>query len=357
MEIHKGLEGVVVDTTAVSLVDGQRGQLSYRGHEIGTLVDRPFAEVAALVATGTLDPGFGQALTASSVLSEREEALVLGLPESTHPMHVLQGLTPLLDRSEAFADQGEAAQGFVAAAKLPALVATHFKRASVAGVTSEDPIAQFLAQIDAPEHPVARRAFEAAQILQLEHSFNAGTFTARVVASTLAPVENAISAALGALHGVLHGGADQAALETADRVGSPERAAAYVDQCMETGERVMGMGHREYKVVDPRAVHLKVLAERLAAGTEHENTFRTLEAIEARFTERMAEKGKDLYANVEFYKGLVFRVLGLPPRFFTALFGMSRVFGYLAHFTESRQENRIVRPQAHYVGPPVRDVA
>ena len=353
MEIHKGLEGVVVDTTAVSLVDGQRGQLSYRGHDIGDLVTRPFAEVAALVATGELDAGFGRKLTAHSVLSDREEALLLGLPESIHPMHVLQGLTPLLDPTNAFSEHGEAAQGFAVAAKLPALIATHFKRRSVASVRADDPIAQFLAQIEAPENADARRAFEVAEILQIEHSFNAGTFTARVVASTLAPVENALSAAFGALHGVLHGGADQAALETADRVGSPEHAAAFVDACLAGGEKVMGMGHREYKVVDPRAVHLKGLAGRLVAGTEHEVTFRTLEAIEARFTERMAEKGKDLYANVEFYKGLVFRVLGLPPRFFTALFGMARVFGYLAHFTESRQENRIVRPQAHYVGPPV----
>jgi citrate synthase len=176
---------------------------------------------------------------------------------------------------------------------------------------------------------------------------------ARVVASTLAPVENAVSAAFGALHGVLHGGADQAALETADRVGSPDLAPAFVDDCLARGDKVMGMGHREYKVVDPRAVHLKALAGRLAAGTEHEVTFRTLEAIESRFTERMAERGKDLYANVEFYKGLVFRVLGLPPRFFTALFGMSRVFGYLAHFSESRVDNRLVRPQAHYIGPAV----
>lgn len=355
MEIHKGLEGVVVDTTAVSLVDGQRGQLSYRGHEIGSLIERPFAEVAALVATGRFDPGFGRALTAASLLSPREEALVLGLPERVHPMHVLQGLTPLLDPSDAFAEHGAAAQGFAVAAKLPTLIATHFKRAPVGHARSDDPIAQFLAQIEAPEHADARRAFEVAQILQIEHSFNAGTFTARVVASTLAPVENALSAAFGALHGVLHGGADQAALETADRVGSPERAAAFVDRCLETGEKVMGMGHREYKVVDPRAVHLKRLAERLAAGTEHEVTFRTLEAIEARFTERMAEKGKALYANVEFYKGLVFRMLGLPPPFFTALFGMARVFGYLAHFVECRQDNRIVRPQAHYVGPPVGD--
>lgn len=353
MQIHKGLDGVVVDTTAVSLVDGARGQLSYRGHDIASLVQRPFAEVAALVAGGDFDPDFGALLIENSRLSAREEALVLGLPESVHPMHVLQGLTPLLDESQSFAAWGEAAQGFAVAAKVPALIATHLRRSSVASISAEDPITQFLAQISAPVHDVAHRAFEVAQILQIEHGFNAGTFTARVVASTLAPVENALSAAFGALHGVLHGGADQAALETADRVGAPEHAAAFVDRCLDGGEKVMGMGHREYKVIDPRAVLLKDLAGSLAAGTEHEVTFRTLEAIEARFSERMAERGKDLYANVEFYKGVVFRVLGVPPRFFTALFGMARVFGYLAHFTECRQDNRLVRPQAHYVGPPV----
>lgn len=367
MQIHKGLDGVVVDTTAVSLVDGVNGQLSYRGYAIDDLLNRPFAEVASLVAAGGFDCGFGKALTQVSALSSREEAMVLALPEDVHPMHVLQGLTPLLDRGDlsgrfgdlsgrfgdAFGRFGDAAQGFIVAAKLPSLVATHFSRRSVAGLSATDPIEQFLLQIDAPTSPIARRAFETAQILQLEHGFNAGTFTARVVASTLAPVENALSAAFGALHGVLHGGADQAALETADRVGSPEKASAFVDACLANREKVMGMGHREYKVVDPRARHLKALAEQLTVGSEHELAYRTLEAIEARFTERMAEQDKSLYANVEFYKGLVFRTLGLPPRFFTALFAMARVFGYLAHFIESREDNRIVRPQAKYVGPAV----
>jgi citrate synthase len=353
MDIHKGLDGVVVDTTAVSLVDGERGRLSYRGYDIGELIERPFAEVAALVALDRFDAGFGRRLSAHAELSPREEALLLALPADVHPMHVLQGVTPLLDREGAFADCGEAAQGFAVAAKIPAIIATHLRRGSVRGVSADDPIARFLAEIEAPNLPDAHRAFEVAQILQIEHGFNAGTFTARVVASTLAPVENALSAAFGALHGVLHGGADQAALETADRVGTPQHAVEFVDRCLSEGEKVMGMGHREYRVIDPRAVLLKGLAGRLAAGTKHEVTFSTLEAIEARFTERMAERGKALHANVEFYKGLVFRALGLPPRFFTALFGMARVFGYLAHFTESRLDNRLVRPQAHYVGPAV----
>jgi citrate synthase len=191
------------------------------------------------------------------------------------------------------------------------------------------------------------------QILQIEHSLNASTFVARATASTLAPVENALSSAFGALHGVLHGGADQAALETADQVGGPEQAAAFVDECLASKTKVMGMGHREYRVLDPRAKYLKSLAEDLCRGSEHENTYRTLVAIENRFTERMAEQGKSLYANLEFYKGLIYRTLGLPTPFFTANFAMARVYGYLAHFIESRQDNRLVRPRAEYVGHPV----
>jgi citrate synthase len=349
-EIKRGLEGVVVDTTRISLVDGEAGILSYRGVPIDDLVDLPFAEVAALVVDDDRSDRLAKEITAEAELSERERALVLSLPADTHPMHVLQGITPLLDRSEAFVSRGEAAQGFAIAAKLPALVATHLRREAVRKTTALDPALQFLERIGAPDTDIARRAYSVTQILQIEHSFNASTFVARACASTLAPVENALSAAFGTLHGVLHGGADQAALETADKVGSPDKAAAFVDQCLASKTKVMGMGHREYKVLDPRARYLKALAAELCAGTAHEQTYRTLVAIEDRFIERMAEEGKSLYANLEFYKGVIYRTLGIPTPFFTANFALARVYGYLAHFIESREDNRLVRPKALYTG-------
>lgn len=352
--IKRGLEGVVVDTTAISLVDGEHGVLSYRGIPIDDLVELPFGEVAALVVDGAVGTGITEAAAAAAELSARERSLVLSLPRATHPMHVLQGVTPLLDRTDAFAERGEAAQGFAVAAKLPAIVATHLLGENVHTAVSADPALRFLELAGAPDTDIARRAYSVTQILQLEHSFNASTFVARATASTLAPVENALSAAFGTLHGVLHGGADQAALETADRVGCPEKAAAFVDECLATKTKVMGMGHREYRVLDPRARYLKALAADLTRGTPHEVTYRTLVAMESRFTERMAEQGKDLYANLEFYKGVIYRTLGLPTPFFTANFALSRVYGYLAHFIESRQDNRLVRPKAHYVGNPVR---
>jgi citrate synthase len=341
---------VVVDSTRISLVDGEAGVLSYRGVPIDDLVDLPFAEVAALVVDDDRSDRLAKEIAAEAELSERERALVLSLPANTHPMHVLQGISPLLDRSDAFASRGEAAQGFAIAARLPALVATHLRREAVRDANALDPALQFLERIGAPDTDIARRAYSVTQILQIEHSFNASTFVARACASTLAPVENALSAAFGTLHGVLHGGADQAALETADKVGSPAKAATFVDECLTSRTKVMGMGHREYKVLDPRARYLKALAADLCAGTEHEQTYRTLVAIEDRFIERMAEEGKSLYANLEFYKGVIYRTLGIPTPFFTANFALARVYGYLAHFIESREDNRLVRPKALYTG-------
>ncbi|MEJ2087415.1 MAG: citrate/2-methylcitrate synthase, partial [Gammaproteobacteria bacterium] len=288
MDIRRGLEGVVVDTTAISLVDGDNGILSYRGIPIDDLVDLRFGEVAALVVDGRTHADLSREAYLASELSPRERDLVLSLPESTHPMHVIQGLAPLLDPTDAFAHRGEAAQGFAIAAKLPTILATFLKQASPVASEAADPAARFLEQIGAPDTDIARTAYNVTQILQIEHSFNASTFVARATASTLAPVENALSAAFGTLHGVLHGGADQAALETADRVGSPDLAPDFVDECLRTGTKVMGMGHREYRVLDPRARYLKALAEDLCRDTPHEVTYRTLVAIEDRFTERMA---------------------------------------------------------------------
>ena len=359
-QVARGLDGVIVDNTEVSLVDGEAGVLAYRGRHIDTLVERPFDEVASLVATGSIRPDFGAALAASAELSARETQLILRLPRSLHPMHVLQGVTPLLDPTSDFAEFGAAAQGFAVAAKLPAIIATH-RRGEPAQLPThartrtriDSHSDRFLALIGAPLDAAARRAFSVTQILQLEHGFNASSFASRVTASTLAPVQNALSTGFGTLHGPLHGGADQAALETAEAVGRPEHAAAFVDQCLANGTKVMGMGHREYKVLDPRARHIKAVAEEISRGTPHATTYQTLVAIETQFRHRMAESNKQLHANVEFYKGIVYRALGLTPEYFTAGFAMARVFGYLAHFLESRHDNRLIRPAARYTGPAV----
>ncbi len=356
-DVAKGLAGVVVENTEISDVSAD-GRLSYRGYDIADLVTRPFAEVAALVVSGHPGTSLETVLAQSANLTAAETALVLSADAGLHPMQLLEGVVPLLSRAEPLGfDEGD--QGIHVAAKLPAVVATHLKRRAVELDPDSDYATRFLAAIGPSTErtteagPDARHveAFNVAQILQLEHSFNAGTFAARVVASTLAPVEAAIASGIAALSGSLHGGADEAVLNVADTLGSVKAAQAYVDQTLAENGKIPGMGHREYRVRDPRAHYLQDWAERLSAGTEHERTFGVLRAIDERFSEQMQVRGKPLHANVEFYKGLVYRVLGLPNHFFTSGFAMARAFGYVAHFLESREDNRIYRPAAHYVGP------
>ncbi len=364
LEVPKGLDGVEVDVTKISLVDGERGQLSYRGHDVATLIEWPFTRVVLLVLTGE-DPTnverkqFDMALMRAARLSAQDAGLLtLAAKTDAHPMAVLQGLIPLLSHSGEFDAFGDAAHGFTVAAKLPALIAGLYQLRAGAALPAPsellDPHARFLAQMGyatlAADKPELVHAFNVTQILQIEHSFNASTFAARVVASTLAPVENVLAAALGALHGALHGGADQAALEMALEVGDPARAADFVDECLATGRKIMGMGHREYRVLDPRARFVKGLAAKLSKGTQLETLYLTLEAIEAHISARMAERGTALHANLEFYKGVIYRAAGLPSDYFTAAFAMARVYGYLAHFIESRINNRLIRPAAKYIG-------
>ena len=195
------------------------------------------------------------------------------------------------------------------------------------------------------------RIFEQTQILQIDHSFNASTFTARVVTSTLAPPSSALSAAMGSLYGPLHGAADQGALEMAQEVGSAEKAADFVAASLAKGRLVMGMGHREYRVVDPRSKIVKRLAEEIASRPEDKNLLDTLKAVDEAFVAQTAQKKRSLRANLEFYKGVVYLGLGLPKEFFTATFAAARIFGWSAHIVEQRKDNRIVRPSANYIGP------
>ena len=156
---------------------------------------------------------------------------------------------------------------------------------------------------------------------------------------------------MGALYGHLHGAADQGALEMALEVGDPERASQFVAQCLATGRLVLGMGHREYRVVDPRAKIIKAMAEKITTEFATRKLLNTLSAVEAAFIEQTSTKRRSLRANLEFYKGIVCLSLGIPKEFFTATFAASRVFGWIAHIVEQRKDNRIIRPTAHYIGP------
>jgi len=349
-QVARGLEGIVVAETAISDVRGNAGELVFRGRSIEHWVSMPFTDVAAAIID--CPTNLGDALLRWGALSKAETNLVLSL-QGLHPMCMLQAIVPALGKLDADSAQGVSEQpvteGLLVAAKLPQAIATHFAGGGVQYPLELDYIRRFMLQL--PDANMdALEAVNITQVLQLEHSLNAGTFAARVVASTLASADASIAAAFGALSGVLHGGADQAAIEMADRIGDPKNAEQFVTDALAAKVKIMGMGHREYKVVDPRAHYVKRLACELSENTPHARTFATLNAVESAMTKAMAARGKPVHANLEFYKGLVYRCAGIPDRYFTSLFAMARVFGYIAHVAESRVDSRIIRPAARYVG-------
>ena len=365
VDIKKGLEGVVVDSTSISLVDGEAGRLYYRGHPIEKLVKIPFSAVAYLVVFGDLP--------LDAQLAEFEEflwdagrlpaGLVTALTQLAslggHPMATLQALMPLmaLEAPASKAGRTDAEQeALIVAARLPTahamLVALRAGRAPAPYPETRRYGERFLTLLhNRKPSDKAVSIFEQTQILQIDHSFNASTFTARVVTSTLTPPASALAAAMGSLYGPLHGAADQGALEMAQEVGDPGKAADFVAQSLANGRLVMGMGHREYRVVDPRSKIVKVLAADIASQPIEKHLIEVLKAVDEAFVAQTAHKKRSLRANLEFYKGVVYLALGLPKEFFTATFAIARIFGWSAHLVEQRKDNRIVRPAANYIGP------
>ncbi|MFT4822232.1 MAG: citrate synthase [Halioglobus sp.] len=355
------LAGIVVGETAISDVQGDIGLLSYRGIDIKVLANKPFEQLIWLVLFGEWPDErqaqqLNQFMSRHSQLSDSEIALLKQIPRELHPMLMLQGIVPLIcptsDDNVGFITEA-AKHGLVLAAKIPALIAGHHRLASGQELIRSNSEMSFHENFlhlfhGAPASKDQVRMLDTAQILQMEHSFNAGTFAGRVCASTLAPIQSSISASIGTLFGKLHGGADQAALEMAMSIGGADKAEAFVKQSLANKVKIMGMGHREYRTVDPRALILKPMAVELCQDDESKALLATLIAVEKACQKEFADQGKEIWANVEFYKGAVFHSLGIPSHYFTAMFAMARVYGYIAHFMEFSKDSRLIRPRAIY---------
>jgi citrate synthase len=193
-------------------------------------------------------------------------------------------------------------------------------------------------------------------IIHAEHSLNASTFTARVAASTLSTCYCSISAAIGALFGPLHGGADEEVLKMVKAIGTKENAKAWTTKALDEKKKIMGMGHRVYKATDPRSVIMEQFLVRLSEKNKDFTNYDILQIVKQSFRERMEEKGKPIYPNVDFYSGSVFHLLGVPEDLFTPIFAMARASGWLAHILEQRHDNKLFRPLALYNGPEERKV-
>jgi 2-methylcitrate synthase len=360
-----GLRNVVAGETAVSTIDGERGILSYRGIDIHELARHSsFEEVVYLLHRGSLPnrenlQAFRAQLARERTIPDALLSVIRALPRSAHPMTTLRTAVSALGGLDPDAADDSLPATSRKAIRLIAQMATVVAaidrvrngRAPVAPDAQLSHAANFLYLLSG-ERPsdAAARAMDVALVLHADHEFNASTFAARVGASTLADIHGAITAALATLKGPLHGGANEAVMQSLEEIGRPERAAEWLRETLAARRKVMGFGHAVYRTEDPRARHLRELSRRLGEDTRQRKWYDITAALE----EAVRGGPKPLNPNVDLYSASLYRALGLPTDLFTPVFAVSRVAGWTAHVLEQLSNNKLIRPDSEYVGP--RDV-
>jgi citrate synthase len=358
-----GLAGIPAAESAVSYIDGQAGILEYRGYPIEVLAENAcYEEVAWLLLFGELPTpselaGFRQRLAKHRDLDPDLIETLRALPRRGHPMNALQaGLAALsmVSPETDFRDLEAADEAIIRIlGATGSILATYarFRRGEEYLVPdpSLDTAASFLHLLNG-ERPdeIKRRTLDVALVLHADHTMNASTFAARVVASTEADLYTSCSSAMGALKGALHGGANERVLRQLETIGSAQGVQAWFTQAQATHSKVMGFGHRVYKTKDPRAKALQVLARELFKTHGSTPIYDTALALEEVVTANLGSKG--IYPNVDFFSGIVYSKLGIPTDFFTPIFALSRVAGYLAHLREQMRDNKLFRPGQIYLG-------
>ncbi|MFB6281261.1 MAG: citrate synthase [Haloferacaceae archaeon] len=373
-DLNPGLEGVVLDETTISAIDGDEGRLVYRGYAIEDLArEASFEEVIALLCEGSLPDRAELDELSRTMAGERAiDAGVYDLlaelaAREEAPMAALRTAVSMLSAYEAEPDadprdlDATLRKGRRIAAKVPTIVAA-FERLR----RGEEPVepredldhaANFLYMLHGEEpDAVAAETFDMALTLHADHGLNASTFTALVIVSTYADIYNGIAGGIEALSGPWHGGANQdvmwALMEIDESDLSPREWAR---ETVEAGERVPGWGHRVYNVKDPRAEILQERSRMLAEATGEGKWYEYATEIEAYLTEEVGLPEREIAPNVDFYSGSVYDQLGIPVDLYTPVFAMSRVAGWLAHVLEYQEENRLIRPRYRYVGPEERE--
>ena len=359
-QIAKGLEGVVVSDTALSHIDGENGRLIYSGYEIADLAHgASFEEVAHLLWIGHL-PDKRELSELSAKLAGYREVptavieTIRALPFTSEPMDVLRTGVSALAAAHHFTGPASVEHAMALTASMPAVVAAFDRlRRGLKPVAPRADLSHagnylYMLSGEVPSEQ-RTRALDTYLTLTADHGFNASTFTARVIASTLSDMGSAVVGAIGALKGPLHGGAPALVLKMLQSIGKPENAEAWLTAALDRGERLMGFGHRVYKAEDPRSKVLRALAER----TSEIDFFRLAVRVEDVALRLLHERKPDrrLYTNVEFYSSAVMHGVGLPDDLFTPTFATSRVVGWTAHVLEQLKDNRLIRPAAEYVGP------
>jgi citrate synthase len=363
-QFARGLEGVIANESRLGDVRGQEGQLIYCGYEINELAGKvSFEEVVYLLWNNRLPKlaeltEFKQQFAEERDLPEQVVEFIKSTPRTALPIDVLRTAVSMLglhDPSLLLDDSFGANQRRAVAilAKVGVIVA-YFHRArnglALPKIRKDlGEAAHFLYLLDDAEpSPKKVETLDVAYVLHAEHGMNASTFSARVTISTLTDIYSAITAAIATLKGPLHGGANEGVIHMLQEIGDPKNVDAYVEKTLAEKKRIMGIGHRVYKVLDPRAPHLRRMAVELSSELGEPKWI----AMSERIAELMKEK-KGLYANVDFYSATVYYSLGIPTDLFTPIFAISRTAGWTAHILEQLSDNRLYRPLSQYVGEPV----
>ena len=374
-EYHPGLDGVIATESSISDIDGERGILSYRGYSIEELAEKStFEETAFLLLTGELPTkteleNFKSDIVGSMDLPTELIDLLQAYPKKSDSMFVLQSVIAVLESYYSVDFDAEKLKtnyytkdyylkvSAILLGSIGSVVATWNRIKNKKDVISPDKgmnyAQNFMLMLDDSINTsdLIHRIIDATLILHAEHTINASTFTSMVTSSTLAKPAQVIASGIGSLSGPLHGGANQKVIDMLDEIGSKDNVENWLNKRLSEKQVVWGMGHREYSTKDPRA---NILTEMVKQLFEEQSgrvsaMFETAMELERACDKKLSQKG--VYANVDFYSGILYKEIGIPVDLFTPLFAISRTSGWLAHWIEQISNNKIFRPTQNYIGP------
>ncbi len=363
MKVYSGLAGIPVVKSSISYIDGQKGILEYRGIPIEELVENSnYLETAYLLVFGKLPSldeynRFVNDIKENLSIDKSIVRFLKDIPVDTHPMKVLQSVVPILsafDKNRDVLDEKHYYSALVnLLGKVPTIIAMWKRiregKEPVSPDKSLDYGENFLYMLTGKK-PDKRKAeiFDKCLILHAEHTINASTFTAIVVVSTLADFYSCVSSAIGSLSGRLHGGANERVYHMLNEIGSIEEIPEYIERKLKNRERIMGFGHRVYKTYDPRAKIIKSFLEEISKEDGDSELFKKAKVFEEYAISKLKDKG--IYPNIDFFTAVLYNYLGIPVDFYTTVFALARISGWIAHCKEYLKENKLFRPTQIYDG-------
>jgi len=358
--VVRGLENVAAAETRISYVDGVNGQLFYQGYNIHDIAEKvSYEEVVFLLWNAHLPTKdelstFRSELVAGMRIPSQVVEMIKLTPPTSHPMSILRTAVSMLSiydpDTEDIGSQGNLRKAIRLVAQIPTIIADLYRVRKRQPLLSPDPnfgiAANFLYMLrGTPPDELEQKVIDLVMVLHADHGFNASTFAARVIASTLSDMHSALVGGIGALKGPLHGGANQKVMKMLREIDNVDMVQAYIEGMLENKKRIMGFGHRVYRVEDPRARHLRKYSELLSERIGKRYLFEISHRIE-----KIVKDAKNIYPNVDFYSATVQNALGIPEDYYCTVFTAARSSGWIAHIMEQYGDNRLIRPTSKYIG-------